>query len=117
MTSLNDLVIQLVDWSYGHDRRVQAAVELLIEHGRWIADRGFRDSCVTVEEDGVAWIDFDAARAAFDAGRFGAASGSEKAVLDYAISLGEGRYEFDRLDARNRRLVLDATARALGIRP
>jgi len=116
MTSLNDLVISLVDWSHGQDANVRAAVELLIEHGRWIADRGFRAACITVD-DGVAWIDWDAARTAYDAGRFGAASSSEKAVLDFAINLGEDRYEFDRLDSNNRRLVLDATARALGICP
>lgn len=115
MTSLNDLVDQLLTWSDGQDRHVQAAVELLIEHGRWIADRGFREACITVE-DGIAWIDWDDARAAYDAGRFGAASGSEKAVLDFAISLGEDRYQFDRLDAGNSVTVLDATAHALGIR-
>lgn len=116
MTSLNDLVISLVDWSDGQDSNVQAAVELLIEHGRWIADRGFRDACITVDDD-ATWIDWDDARAAYEAGRFGAASSSEKAVLDYAISLGENRYQFYRLDFTNRRLVLDATAQALGIRP
>lgn len=115
MTSLNDLVDQLLTWSDGQDPHVQAAVELLIEHGRWIADRGFRDTCITVD-DGIAWIDWDAARAAYDAGRFGAASGSEQAVLDFAISLGEDRYQFYRLDFANRRLVLNAIAHALGIR-
>lgn len=115
MTSLNDLVDQLLTWSDGQDPHVQAAVELLIEHGRWIADRGFRDACITVD-DGIAWIDWDGARTAYDAGRFGAASGSEKAVLDFAISLGEDRYRFDRLDSNNTRLALTAAARALGVR-
>lgn len=116
MTSLNDLVHLLRAWTEDHNLHVQAAVDLLIEHGRWIADRGFREACVTVEDD-VAWIDWDAARAAYDAGRFGAASGSEKAVLDFAICLGEDRFSFDSLDTRNTHLVLAATAHALGVRP
>lgn len=115
MTSLNDLVDQLLTWADGQDPHVQAAVELLIEHGRWIADRGFRDACINVG-DGIAWIDWHAARAAYDAGHFGAASGSEKAVLDFAISLGEDRYQFDRLDSNNTHLALAAAAKALGIR-
>lgn len=116
MTSLNELVHKLRAWTGGHNPHVQAAVDLLIEHGRWIGDRGFRDTCVHLE-DRVAWIDWDAARAAYENGRFNAASGSELAVLDFAICLGEDRFQFDRLDARNTRLVFTAAAQALGIRP
>lgn len=114
MPSLNELVTKLRAWASGHDRHVQAAVDLLIEHGHWIGNRGFRDTCVHVE-DRVAWIDWQDARQAFDSGRFGAASTSEQAVLDYAIALAEDRYDFRGLDSRNAVAVLDATVHALGL--
>lgn len=114
MTSRNELVHKLRAWSSGESRGIQAAVDLLIEHGHWIGNRAFQDACMYVE-DRVAWIDWPEARSAFDADRFGGASPSEKGVLDYAIALAEDRYSLSSLDTHNATTVLDATAHALGL--
>jgi len=112
--TLEQLMRGLREWTGCHDLPVRAAVELLIGHGVWLRREEFLRACVHRTADGHYWIDWDEARAAFDAGELHAASSTEVAVLDFAIALGEDRYRFGFMGETNTRLLVDATARALG---
>ncbi|WP_049566592.1 hypothetical protein [Nonomuraea sp. SBT364] len=93
-----------------------AAVELLAndKHGDWLDDKMFFSTCVyQVEDDDYPSVDWGAARAAFDNGVFDAASTTERAILDFAIALAEGRFKFHLMDDRQRNLIAAAAARAI----
>ncbi|MGH3754041.1 MAG: hypothetical protein ACRDRP_15355, partial [Pseudonocardiaceae bacterium] len=69
--SVEELVRGLRVWTVDHDRYVRAAVELLIEHDHWLRNGEFVDRCVRratdAREGGFYWVDWEQARAAFDA--------------------------------------------------
>jgi hypothetical protein len=87
-------------WARTSDSHVYAAVELLISHDVWLRRADFLTTALRVHRT-TAWITWTAARAAFDAGRFDAASSTERAVLDLAIALGQDRYRLSRTDTSN----------------
>lgn len=101
-------------WIRHHDLHVQAAVTLLLTHDVWLRRSEFRGACVGRGSDGVHWIDWRAARAAFDTGTFAKASSTELAVLDLAIALGSDTYRLSRMGGANARAIVQAVAHALG---
>ena len=115
-TGLAELVAGLRVWIKDHDPHVRAAVELLIAHDVWLRRPEFRRTCVQPAYGGREhWISWSAACELFDAGEFANASTTERAVLDFAIALGEDRYYFGAMGMANTRLLVAATARALGV--
>ena len=108
------VVAGLHAWIDGHDAHVQAAVWLLLAHEVWPRRGDFLRACVVRDADGGYWIDFRAARAAFDAGGFSAASTTERGVLDLAITLGLDRFGFRAMGPGNARAVATAIAHAVG---
>lgn len=108
------VVTGLHAWIDGHDPHVQAAVWLLLAHEVWPRRADFLRACVNHSPDGVWWIDFRAARTAFDNGRFDTASTTERAVLDLAITLGLDRFGFRAMGPGNARAVATAVAHAVG---
>jgi hypothetical protein len=109
---VEQLVRGLRVWTADHGMYVLAAVELLIEHDHWLRNGEFVRRCLH-RSGRCWWIDWAAAREAFDAGLGG--SSTERAVLDYAIALGGDRYRFDSMGPANALLLVKATARALGV--
>ncbi|WP_219420431.1 hypothetical protein [Pseudonocardia nigra] len=108
------VVAGLRAWVRGHDPHVQAAVGLLLAHDVCPRRTEFRAACVRRDSDGEHWIDWSAARAAFDAGEFDRASSTEIAVLDLAIALGSDRYRLRSMGHHNARLIAEAVAHAVG---
>jgi len=110
------VVAGLHAWIDGHDPHVQAAVWLLLAHEVWPRRADFLRACVDRSPDGVWWIDFRAARTAFDNGGFARAGGSstELAVLDLAITLGTDRFRFGAMGPGDARAVAAAVAHAVG---
>lgn len=106
------LVSGLQEWARFHDLHVQAAVWLLCTHDVWPRRPEFRKVCRHSGEDW--WIDWSAARAAFDTGGFDRSSSTERAVLDLVITLGQDRYRFSRMGADTSRAVVEAVRHALG---
>jgi predicted esterase len=102
-------------WAGGMDAHVHAAVELLISHETWLRRRDFLTAAVTVRQPAIAWINWRAAREAFDAGRFDQSSTTERAVLDLAIALGEDRYRLSAMGRGNGALVATSLALAAGL--
>lgn len=111
--SINAVTAGLRRWVHRHDLHVQAAVYLLLKHDCWLQRADFRRACVHAGSDGGHWIDWRAARAAFDAGTFNRASSTELAVLDFAIALGSDRYRFQAMGSANARALIDAVTYAL----
>ena len=103
----------------------EAAVELLIGHGRWLErtdfTEGFVETCVGLSDGTpMAWIDWHAALAAVQAGGL-PCSGSEAGVLRLAACLAEGggvdlRDVVGGLDGGNLVLVAKAVLHAGGHR-
>ena len=103
----------------------EAAVELLVGHGRWLErtdfTEGFVETCVGLSDGTpMAWIDWHAALAAVQAGGL-PCSGSEAGVLRLAACLAEGggvdlRDVVSGLDGGNLVLVATAVLRAGGHR-
>ena len=103
----------------------EAAVELLIGHGRWLARDEFVDGFIETAvglSDGtpMAWVDWPAAVAALEAGRL-ACSASEAGLLRIAASIAEGGPVdlgdvLTGLDGRNLVLVAAAVLHAGGHR-
>jgi hypothetical protein len=102
----------------------EAAVDLLIGHGFWLARLDFTGWYVDVEtdpvraEDSVAFVRWKAAANAVKAGRL-VCSGSEAAMLRIAASVADGvavdlRNALSGLDSSNLGLVLEALARTNG---
>lgn len=108
------VVAGLHAWIDGHDAHVQAAVWLLLAHEVWPRRGEFLQACVNHSPDGGWWIDFRAARTAFDNGAFDTASSTELAVLDLAITLGTDRFRFRAMGQANARAVATAVAYAVG---
>ena len=108
------VVAGLHAWIDGHDPHVQAAVWLLLAHEVWPRRADFLRACVHRSPDGEWWIDFPAARTAFDNGVFDTASSTELAVLDLAIELGTDRFRFRAMGPGNARAVATAVAHAVG---
>ena len=108
------VVAGLHAWIDGHDPHVQAAVWLLLAHEVWPRRGEFLRACVNRSPDGSWWIDFRAARTAFDNGEFDTASSTELAVLDLAIALGLDRFRFRAMGPGNARAVATAVAHAVG---
>ncbi len=108
------VVVGLHAWIDGHDAHVQAAVWLLLAHEVWPRRAEFLQACVSHSPDGGWWIDFRAARTAFDNGAFDTASSTELAVLDLAITLGTDRFRFRAMGPSNARAVATAVAHAVG---
>lgn len=105
----------------------EAAVSLLIGHGRWLQRRDFVDQFVTMvgEADGtntpMAVVEWAAAVTALDEGRLPCSS-SEEQVLHLAASLGGGPAvdlgdALCGLDKANLTLVAEAVLHAGGHRP
>ncbi len=59
------------------------------------------------------WIDWRAAREAFDSGEFDRCSSTERAVLDLAIALGTDRYRLNAMGPANSQLIAHAVAAAV----
>lgn len=108
------MVAGLHAWIAGHDPHVQAAVWLLLAHEMWPRRAEFVTACVNHSSDGGWWIDFRAARAAFERGEFDKSSSTERAVLDLAIALGTDRYRFASMGPGNARAIATAIAHAVG---
>ncbi|QNG55628.1 hypothetical protein H6H00_15445 [Pseudonocardia petroleophila] len=108
------VVAGLHRWIDDHDPHVQAAIWLLLAHEVWPRRADFRQACVHHSPDGGWWIDFRAARIAFDNGAFDTAASTELAVLDLAITLGTDRFRFRAMGPGNARAVATAVAHAVG---
>jgi hypothetical protein len=104
----------LREWTRSHDLHVRAAVWLLLAHETWPRRPEFLAACVRRSGTEV-WIDWRAAREAFDAGEFVRASSTEIAVLDLVIALGEDRYRLRAMGDGNARLIAEAVAAAVGV--
>ena len=104
-------------WANGHPSTVRAAVELLVRHGVWLREVEFLAAAVHRDPDGSYWIDWAAARTAFDDGTFATASVVERAVLDLVISLGQDRYRLARMGSGTSRRIADAVTTAAGLPP
>jgi hypothetical protein len=104
---------------------VEAAVELLMGHARWLVRDDFVDGFVETGEgwsDGtpLAWVNLQAAVAALHAGRLACAE-SEAGMLRVAASIAEGvrvdlRDAVSGLDVANVVLVARAVLHAAGHR-
>jgi hypothetical protein len=102
---------------------VMAAGELLIGHAVWLRRNDFVDGFVRRADEpagevALAWVDWEAAVRALEAGRL-PCSGSEAAVLLLAASVAEGipvdlGEALSQLDERNLTLVAGAVLRAGG---
>lgn len=102
-------------WAEGHDPHVRAAVELLIRHGAWLRRVEFLAIGLHRDPAGSYWIDWTAARRAFDGGRFDHAGIRDRAVLDLALDLGMDRYRLSVMGTGNARLIADTVTTALGL--
>jgi hypothetical protein len=102
-------------WTKDQDGHVRAAVELLIEQGKWLDHEDFATTAVSWYGAGsraFACIDWrKAAQVAEDSG----ASGGELSALRFAIALGSNQFRLSTLDDRNARLYMTALATALGM--
>jgi hypothetical protein len=106
------LATRLRHWTHYHDPHVRAAVELLIEHGYWLRRPDFTGTCVHHDRR-QAWVDWPAARTFADAGS--TASGTQMAVLDLAVALGENRYKLSIMGYAHSHMMAAAFAQALGL--
>jgi hypothetical protein len=112
-TELTPLQVQrrLRRWARSSASHVYAAVELLISHDVWLRRADFLTTALRGHRTN-AWITWTAARAAFDAGHFDAASSTERAVLDLAIALGQDRYRLSRMNTAKATAIATAVALA-----
>jgi hypothetical protein len=127
-TTYTELAAALRHGAEGDYARL-AAVELLIEHhsggrhGHWLARGPFRERVDWYPADDVfpaaAGVDWPAVRELLASGEGLTDTGSDRAVLEVACSLAVGPlYEAaSSCDEHNRRLIVDALARAFGAGP
>ncbi len=126
--SFGDLAAGLRGWARGGTAHEQAAVELLIWHETWLRRPDFKGAAITQRAAGlVAIINWYEAREFVDRGyrplayrphgeTLPAASGSQRAVLDLAVALGEDQYRLASLGRVHKRKVAEAFATACGWR-
>ncbi|MGR6924272.1 hypothetical protein ACU635_59265 [[Actinomadura] parvosata] len=101
---------------------VQAGVELLIDTGIWLHRPDFVEQFITIDTSvatALAFIDWEAAIAALDAGRL-PCSGGERAVLRIAAGMSGGipldlRDALTSLDRINLALTATAVEQAAGL--
>ena len=104
-----DLVSGLRLWTDGCDAHVRAAVEMLIEHDRWLRRPDFiRAALQTDDVDGIPWIRWDDAEQALPA-LAGHASSTEVAILRLAVDIArDDRYRLSQMGAANAAAVIRA---------
>jgi hypothetical protein len=125
--SPDQLATMLRSWASGLYAS-EAAVDLLIAHGTWLARRDFRHALIDAVDDGwgrggdvepMASIDWDAVSEFLERPDVGASS-SEITILKLAASMAGARNSDSlmeitgSLDETNSRLVLDALAHRFG---
>ena len=109
MADFDILAAGLRTWAAG-DWIPAAAVELLIDgDGTWLRRRDFPAACIGQEED-IAWIDWDAARAFADA--VTECSDAEAAFLRLAVAIGSDEYRLASVDEDKRAAIVRAFASA-----
>lgn len=106
------LATALRAWSAHRDSHEQAAVWLLIEHGHWLHTTRFARFAVAGARSRQPRISWSDARAAFDAGEFDRSSTSERAILDFAIALGQDRYKISPMGSATGGLLVKALTHA-----
>jgi hypothetical protein len=111
VTDFDILADGLRTWAAG-DWIPAAAVEMLAAgDGTWLRRHDFPAACIEVfEEDGMARIDWDAARA-FAASVTGC-SGAEAAFLRLAVAIGSDEYRLASVDEDKRAAIVRAVASA-----
>ncbi|MFI9848492.1 hypothetical protein ACIHFD_66620 [Nonomuraea sp. NPDC051941] len=103
---------------YPHE---QAAVELLLDFHEpggswtWVSDEDFTNSCV-VDDGTSATIDWDRAREWYSSQDFSVTVKNLRAALDFAISLGEERFNFRWMEKPESDVLATAAARAINWR-
>jgi hypothetical protein len=104
------------------DGQNRAAIELLIHHHSggseafWLHHDGFRQAALRHDRAaGTAWIDWNAARSAYDDGLGADTSRTERGMLDFAIALGQDRYRWNRVSDDNSAVIVEAVCTALGL--
>jgi hypothetical protein len=119
--SFEDLAAGLRGWARGQTRHEQAAVELLIWHETWLRRPDFKGACIRQLAAGlVAIINWDEAREFVNRGcrprgqRTLPASGSQRAILDLAVALGEDEFRLASLGHVHRWAAANAFAAACG---
>jgi hypothetical protein len=105
--NLKRLIDQLRATARTHDLHVRAAVELLITQETYLRRTSFTTECLVATADGV-YVRWSKARSLFDAGAFLPSGGTELALLDLAIAIGENRYRFSLFGPETARMALDA---------
>jgi hypothetical protein len=111
---MSTIAERLLAGAADHEPHRQAAIRLLIEddHSAWLDNEVFTNACV--DDDGErAYIDWAAARTAFDNGAFDRWASTERALLDFAIAIGEDRFGFSGMNLRQTALIHIAMIRAL----
>ncbi|GAA1983518.1 hypothetical protein [Amycolatopsis minnesotensis] len=112
---LEDLHDELRRWSATHSPGVRAAVELLIEHDRWLRHEDFRARAVKrIDYEEMVVISWPVAQDMLDDGL--RASTSELAVLDFALALAQDRFRWASMGLEHCAMLLHAAQTALGAR-
>jgi hypothetical protein len=108
---LEPLVASLRRWTKGHDPHVRAAVELLIEDGRWLRRQDFTSACL-VRDPAETWVNWRKA-AEFTGSHRSSASMTEMAVLEVAVAIGSNRYKLSYMNDDQAAAIVKAFALAL----
>jgi hypothetical protein len=106
------LAAGLRKWTARLDGHVRAAVNLLIQDGRWLRRPDFTRSCLTRHEGGIIRVDWLAAKGL---ARSGDCSTTEQALMYVAVAIAENEYRLTRMDDRQAGLIVRAFAEALGM--
>lgn len=115
MSDYDTLLDGLENWIENHDVGVQAAAYLLMAHKHWLRNAVFVERCIEWDHEyRMAVVEWPKVTEALDANAL-AGSGSEVAVLRWAVLLATDPYGVSSLDLTNRDFVVSATAVAFGI--
>lgn len=115
MSDYETLLDGLENWIETHDVGVQAAVSLLMAHKHWLRNAVFVERCIVWDHEyRMAVIEWPKVTEALAANAL-VGSGSELAVLRWAVLLATDPYGVSSLDRINRDLVVRATAATFGI--